>query len=402
MSSTRSEATDGIELTVLMPCLNEAESLAACIDKAGKSIDRLGLRGEILIADNGSSDGSPEIAERLGAHVVHVAQKGYGAALLGGIAAARGHYVIMGDADDSYDFSELGPFVEQLRAGYDLVMGNRFRGGIAPGAMPPLHRYLGNPVLTAIGRRFFRSPLGDFHCGLRGFRRDAIRGLDLQTTGMEFASEMVVKATLQRLSITEVPTTLSPDGRSGSPHLRSWRDGWRHLRFLLLFSPRWLFLYPGIALILFGAAIFAWILPGPRTFAGVTFDVHTLMYGSASIVLGFESVLFATFTKVYAIAHGLHRSNPRFERLFERVTLETGLVAGGLLLAGGIVGSLAALGLWGRQAFGDLEPTDTLRVIIPSTLLLALGFQIVLSSFFLSVLGLGTRRGNPAEGGSGR
>ena len=388
---SQSVEADELELTILMPCLDEEETIGICIAKARKTLEAHTIRGEVLVADNGSSDRSREIAEQLGARVVSVERKGYGAALLGGIAAARGRFVIMGDADDSYDFGNLMPFVEQLRAGYDLVMGNRFRGGIAPGAMPPLHRYLGNPVLTAFGRLFFKSPSGDFHCGLRGFRREAIGHLDLRTTGMEFASEMVVKATLLGLSITEVPTTLSRDGRSRAPHLRSWRDGWRHLRFLLLFSPRWLFLYPGFALIAVGAAMFALILPGPRTIAGVTFDVNTLMYASAAVVLGMQSVIFATFTKVYAVTHGLHPPDPRLDRLFRIVTLETGVVVGAILLLVGLVGSMIAVDFWGERSFGDLDPRQTLRLIIPATLFLALGFQIILSSFFLSVLGLATR-----------
>jgi glycosyltransferase involved in cell wall biosynthesis len=380
-----------LELTVLMPCLNEAETIGTCIEKAKKSLEVNGIRGEVLISDNGSTDRSREIAGQLGARVVQVERKGYGAALIAGIAAARGRFVIMGDADDSYDFAHLMPFVEKLRAGHDLVMGNRFRGRIAPGAMPALHRYLGNPVLTALGRLFFRSPIGDFHCGLRGFRRAAIERLNLRTTGMEFASEMVVKATLLGLSISEVPTTLSRDGRSRAPHLRSWRDGWRHLRFLLLFSPRWLFLYPGFALIGAGGAMFAMVLPGPRTVAGVTFDVNTLMYASAAVVLGAQSVIFATFTKVYAVTHGLHPPDARLDRMFHFVTLETGLLAGALLLVVGLVGSTRALGIWGEHSFGDLDPRETLRLIIPATLFIALGFQIILSSFFLSVLGLATR-----------
>src|ERR1051326_9078758 len=261
---------DPIELSVVMPCLNEAETLPTCIRKAKKALHQLGIRGEIIIADNGSSDGSPEIAASLDARVIHVAEKGYGSALMGGIKAARGKYIIMGDADDSYDFTNLRPFVEKLRAGYDLVMGNRFKGGIAPNAMPPLHRYLGNPVLTGIGRIFFRSPCGDFHCGLRGFNRAAIQRLDLRTRGMEFASETVVKASLHGLRITEVPTTLSVDGRNRPPHLRSWRDGWRHLRFLLLYSPRWLFLYPGLLLMIVGAVASGWLLVGPRVVDGIT------------------------------------------------------------------------------------------------------------------------------------
>jgi glycosyltransferase involved in cell wall biosynthesis len=391
-----------LELTILLPCLNEEETLATCIEKARRSLAQNAIRGEVLVADNGSTDRSREIATGLGARVVGVERRGYGASLLGGIAAARGRFVIMGDADDSYDFANLMPFVAELRAGRDLVMGNRFRGGIAPGAMPALHRYLGNPILSVLGRLFFKSPVGDFHCGLRGFRRASINRLGLRTTGMEFASEMVVKATLLGLSISEVPTTLSPDGRTRAPHLRRWRDGWRHLRFLLLFSPRWLFLYPGFALIGVGAALFALILPGPFRLGHITLDVHTLMYASAAISLGTESVLFATFTKVYAVTQGLHPPDPRLDRLFRFVTLETGVVAGAALLVAGLVGSTIALGLWSGTSFGDLDPREILRVIIPSTLGIAVGFQVIMSSFFLSVLGLGTRDDGPTPARSDR
>jgi hypothetical protein len=288
--------------------------------------------------------------------------------------------------------------VEKLREGYDLVMGNRFRGGIRPGAMPALHRYLGNPVLTGIGRLLFRSPTGDFHCGLRGFRRQAALDMDLQTTGMEFASEMVVKATLLGMRITEVPTTLSPDGRSRAPHLRSWRDGWRHLRFLLLYSPRWLFLYPGLALMALGAALGLWILPGPREVAGVKLDVHTLMYAAAAVFIGYQSVTFAVFTKFFAIHEGLLPEDPRLARLLRFVTLETGLAAGLLLVGAGLLGTLWALSDWGAQSFGPLEPTQTLRIVIPAFLALTLGSQTVLSSFFLSVLALRRRRGRGDPG----
>src|SRR5271165_6547534 len=274
------------ELTILMPCLNEAETVGRCVSKARAFLAQSGVAGEVLIADNGSTDGSQAIAASLGARVVPIASRGYGNALIGGIRAAHGRFVIMGDSDDSYDFSALGGFVEKLRAGYQLVMGNRFRGGIRPGAMPPLHRYLGNPVLTAIGRIFFRSPCGDFHCGLRGFDRAAILGLDLQASGMEFATEMVVKATVAKLRLIEVPTKISPDGRGRPPHLRSWRDGWRHLRFLLLFSPRSLFLYPGFGLFAIGCLAMAWLLPQPRQLGSVGFDVHTLLYASLAVVVG--------------------------------------------------------------------------------------------------------------------
>jgi len=310
---------------------------------------------------------------------------------MGGIAAARGRYIIMGDADDSYDFTDLEPFVEKLRAGYNLVMGNRFQGDIRPGAMSPLHRYLGNPVLTGFGRLLFRSPCGDFHCGLRGFSKAAVMALDLRTTGMEFASEMVVKATLRKLRIAEVPVTLSPDGRSRPPHLRSWRDGWRHLRFLLLYSPRWLFLHPGAGLILLGLIVGLWLLPGPRAIGGAIFDVHTLLYAALAIVIGFQAIAFAVFAKIFAISEGLLPEDPRLNRLFRYITLEVGLVVGTALLVAGLAGSLYAVGAWRARSFGPLDPTKTLRIIIPAATSLMLGCQIILSSFFLSILGLKRR-----------
>jgi hypothetical protein len=381
-----------LELSIVMPCLNEAETLAACIGKALASLERHGIAGEVIVADNGSTDGSAEIAARMGARVVAVAERGYGAALQGGIAAARGRFVLMGDADQSYDFGDVWPFVEKLRQGYDLVMGNRFQGGIRPGAMPPLHRYLGNPILTGIGRLFFGSPCGDFHCGLRAFRKEAIERLELQTTGMEFASEMVVKATLLGQRIGEVPTTLSPDGRTRPPHLRSWRDGWRHLRFLLLYSPRWLFLYPGLLLMGLGLLAMLWILPGPQTIGSVTFDVNTLLYAAAAVFVGFQSVVFAVFTKIYAVNEGLLPEDPRLNALFRYVKLETGLVAGAALVLLGWIASLWAVSDWGARSFGELEPRETLRIVVPAVLALTLGFQTVLSSFFLSVLGMRRRR----------
>lgn len=374
-----------------MPCLDEAETIAICIEKARGYLDRCGISGEVLIADNGSTDGSQAIAESLGARVVPVAEKGYGSAILGGILAAKGQYVIMGDADDSYDFSALDSFVEKLRQGYALVMGNRFQGGIKPGAMPPLHRYLGNPVLTGFGRLFFKSPVGDFHCGLRGFNRLAIQNLGLTSSGMEFASEMVVKATLQDLRITEVPTTLSPDGRTRAPHLRSWRDGWRHLRFLLLFSPRWLFLYPGASLMALGLLSMIWLLPGPRQLGGLTLDVHTLVYSAAAIVCGFQAVAFALFTKIYAIDAGLLPKDPRIIKLGELFSLEIGLVVGAVLLLGGLGASIFAVEFWGRGDFSDLDPTISMRIVLPGVTALILGLQIVFSSFFFSVLELSRR-----------
>jgi hypothetical protein len=297
----------------------------------------------------------------------------------------------MGDADDSYDFTNLGPFLDKLRAGYDLVMGNRFKGGIAPNAMPQLHKYLGNPVLTGIGRLLFRSPCGDFHCGLRGFSKAAIQRLDLRTTGMEFASETVVKASLHGLRITEVPTTLSVDGRNRPPHLRSWRDGWRHLRFMMLYSPRWLFLYPGALLMLFGALASFWLLLGPRNIEGITFDIHTLLYAAAAIVLGFQTVLFAVLTKVFVISEGLLPEDPRLNKLFRYITLEVGLIVGSLLLLLGLLISIYAVSSWGALSFGQLNPSNTLRMVIPAVTLMSLGLQVILSSFFLSILGLKRR-----------
>ncbi len=379
---------DQPELTILMPCLNEAETLEVCVRKARGFLDSRGVSGEVLIADNGSTDGSQDIAARCGARVVSVADKGYGAALMGGIADARGRFVIMGDADDSYDFTNLMPFVEKLREGYDLVMGNRFKGGIAPGAMPPLHRYLGNPVLTGIGKLLFPSPCGDFHCGLRGFSRDAARRMDLRTTGMEFASEMVVKATIFGMRIAEVPTTLAPDGRSRPPHLRSWRDGWRHLRFLLMYSPRWLFLYPGLVTIVAGLGVGLALLPGPIRIGRLVFDVHTLLFAAIAVALGYQSVVFALFTKIFAITEGLLPDDPRLSKLFRYVTLESGLIAGALLAVAGLCGALWAFAEWRGSGFGPQEPGHLLRIAIPSLFAILIGFQTILFSFFLSVLGL--------------
>jgi len=388
---TTNPSTADPELSIVMPCLNEAETLETCIRKARSFLAAAGIDGEVVIADNGSTDGSQEIAIRAGARVVDVPTRGYGSALMSGFEAARGRYVIMGDADDSYDFSNLGAFVEKLRKGFDLVMGNRFLGGIKPGAMPPLHRYLGNPVLSGIGRIFFRSPIGDFHCGLRGFSREAVRRMELQTTGMELASEMVVKATLLGMRVAEVPTTLSPDGRTRAPHLRSWRDGWRHLRFLLLYSPRWLFLYPGLLLMIAGTLFGAWLLPGSRVVAGFGFDIQTLLYAGIAILIGFQAVIFALFTKIYAISAGLLPADKRIDSMTRNITLEAGLVVGAILVLFGLAGSVYAVRIWDEAAFGHLNPDQTMRIIVPSVVSLTLGCQTILSSFFLSVLGLRRR-----------
>jgi glycosyltransferase involved in cell wall biosynthesis len=381
----------GLELSIVIPCLNEAETLGTCIQKAQQWLRKHGVRGEVIVGDNGSTDGSQEIARCFGARVIEVPIRGYGAALYHATRAAQGRYVIMGDADDSYDFSDLLPFLEKLRQGFDLVVGNRFKGGIKPGAMPWKNRYIGNPVLTGIGRVFFGSASGDFHCGLRGFSAQAFRAMDLRTTGMEYASEMVIKATLMRLRIAEVPTTLSRDGRSRPPHLRPWRDGWRHLRFMLLYSPRWLFLYPGIAFMLAGLAVSAWLWPGPRALGHVVFDVHTLVYAAAAVLIGFQSVLFACLSKTFAVTEGLLPADPKFTRLFRYLNLETGLLAGALLVVLGLGGSLAMVWFWSTRSFGELDSTTTLRFVIPSVLSLALGCQTILSSFFFSLLGLRVR-----------
>lgn len=343
------------------------------------------------MADNGSTDGSIEVAKAAGARVINVAERGYGDALKGGIRAARGFYILMADSDDSYDFSHIPRFVAQLRAGSDLVMGNRFLGGISPGAMPGLHRYLGNPALTAVGRLFFQSPCRDFHCGMRAFRKDSFERMDIRSTGMEFASEMVIKASLLHMQVTEVPTTLSPDGRNGPSHLRTWHDGWRHLRFLLMYSPRWLFLYPGIAFILVGLVACLWLLSGPRHIGRLVFDVHTLLYAFCSMLVGFQLISFAVFTKIFAVTEGLLPDDPRLNRFFKYVKLETGLCIGTLLIVLGVAGSAFALSSWARNSFGPMDTESLLRTVVPSVFALSLGAQIICSSFFLSILGLRRR-----------
>ncbi|WP_241981166.1 glycosyltransferase family 2 protein [Cryobacterium algoritolerans] len=385
--------TETLELSILMPCLNEAETLAVCIDKAQDYLRRSGIAGEVLIADNGSTDGSQEIAEEHGARVVAVAEKGYGSALIGGIEAARGSYVIMGDADDSYDFSALDGFVERLRAGDELVMGNRFRGGIEPGAMPPLHKYLGNPVLSWIGRTLFRSPIKDFHCGLRGFNRQSMLALHLQTTGMEFASEMVVKSTLGGSRVSEVPTTLKKDGRSRPPHLRSWRDGWRHLRFLLIFSPRWLFLIPGSLAFLIGFLGTVLLAFGPVVVGEVGFTYSSQIYLAALAVVGYQAFLFALLTKIYAQHEGFRIPRSRnFERLERRISLESGAIVGVVLFLIGLGIALSQLIGWAAGGYGALEAGATIRVAIPSALLMMLGAQTVMGGMFLGVLSVGLKR----------
>ena len=390
-----SRQSETVELTVLMPCLNEADTLATCIRKANACIDRLGLSAEVVVADNGSTDGSPRVAVEEGARVVAVAERGYGSALYHGARAAHGRYIVMGDADGSYDFSQLDAFVAELRRGTDLVVGNRFLGGIDAGAMPWKNRHIGNPALSGIGRLFFACPVGDLHCGMRGFSREAFDRMGLQTTGMEFASEMVVKATLLDMRIAEVPTTLARDGRTRQSHLRPWRDGWRHLRFMLLYSPRWLFLYPGLALMIGGAIVGALLLPGPlRITAAFGLDVNTLLFAFAAIVLGFQGVAFAVFARVYALNEGLLPRDPKLERYLERFTLETGLAVGALITAAGLGAAIYALITWSRVGFGALDARATLRTAIPAVTAMCLGGQIILTSFLLSFLGL-RRRSDP-------
>lgn len=388
---------DTLELTILMPCLNEAETLATCIAKARSFLDRTAIRGEILIADNGSADGSQTIATSLGARVVDVDERGYGAALAGGIAAARGRYVIMADADDSYDFSKLDAFVAALRDGADLVMGNRFRGGIAPGAMPWHHRYIGNPVLSFAGRLFFRTPVRDFHCGLRGFSRDAILNLQLRTTGMEFASEMVVKATLARLDVREVPTTLDKDGRSRPPHLRSIRDGWRHLRFLLLFSPRWLFLYPGIFLLSLGLLVGGILLPGPFRIGSVSFDVHTFLVAALCVIVGLQSISFAIIGRRFASRYGFIPRSGTYDRLLESVTLERILLVAVVLMLCGFGALVWGLTEWAERGYGPLNPSTTMRAIILALTASVSGFQLMMSGFMSSMINIPIYEGRLAD-----
>jgi glycosyltransferase involved in cell wall biosynthesis len=376
------------ELSVVMPCLNEAETLAVCIKKALLFFETYKINGEVVIGDNGSTDGSQKIAQNLGAKVVSIPKKGYGNALKGGFEAASGKYIIMGDADDSYDFSNLYLFLEKLKEGTDLVIGNRFMGGIKKGAMPFLHRYLGNPVLSFLGRIFFRSSIGDFHCGLRGFSKEAYVQMKLTSTGMEFASEMIVKAHLLNLKIVEVPTILYKDGRGRKPHLKTWSDGWRHLRFLLLYSPRWLFLIPGITLSIAGFLLSTLLIISPIKISTITFDVHTLLFTNSAIVIGFQFIVFYGFTKVFAVTQNLLPKSKRYNSFFKYINLEKGLILGFLITIAGIALSVLGLSLWADNHYGSLEVRTTLRIIIPAVTLIIIGIQIILFSFFFSILGL--------------
>jgi glycosyltransferase involved in cell wall biosynthesis len=385
---------EDLELSVVMPCLNESDTIAVCVEKALAALEAAGIRGEVVIADNGSTDGSQDIARGLGARVVAVSARGYGSALMGGIAAARGKFVIMGDADDSYDFREIPKFVEKLREGYDLVQGCRLPSGggrVLPGAMPLTHRWIGNPMFSVLARRWFRAPIHDVYCGLRGFTKRHFQSLDQRCTGMEFATEMIIKTSLYGARVTEVPITLHPDGRKAhAPHLRTVRDGWRTLRFFLMYSPRWLFMIPGLLLVLLGVAGYALALPA-LTVNGATFDAHTLLFASVFMLCGYQSILFAVATTTFAIRAGLMPERPAFMRFFRYVKLETGLVLGLAALIAGAGLLIAAVLKWHDVAYGRLDYPSTMRVVIPGVTLTALGFQTVLSSFFISILGMGRR-----------
>jgi len=372
-----------IELTILMPCLDEAETLETCIKKALSFLEKHEIKGEVLIADNGSKDGSQQIAKDNGARVVDIPERGYGAALIGGCNAAFGKYVIMGDADDSYDFTNLMPYVERLRAGDDLVMGNRFKGGIAKGAMPPLHRYLGNPVLSGLGRLFFKCPIRDFHCGLRGYNTKRMRELNLRTTGMEYASEMVVQTTINGYKISEVPTTLKPDGRSRPPHLRSWRDGWRHLKFLLIHSPGWLFFYPGFALILIGLILGTLVMISPLNFLGSFLDINTLLYAAGMVIVGVNLMFFHAFTKIYAVYAKFIKVEKSF---LAGIEVEKCAILGLFAALIGIALTIMAFLLWGREHFGALDPQRFMRLTIPAVTLIIVGIQLMFSGFFINIL----------------
>jgi glycosyltransferase involved in cell wall biosynthesis len=378
-----------LELTILMPCLDEAATLAICIGKAQDYLARSGISGEVVIADNGSTDGSQAIAAAAGARVIPVAARGYGAALQGGIRAARGRCVIMGDADDSYDFSALDGFVAKLREGYALVVGNRFRGGIRPGAMPFLNRYLGNPVLSFIGALLFKTPIADFHCGLRGFDRRAILDLGLVMPGMEFASEMVVKAAMRGLKTAEVPIVLHPDGRGRPPHLRPWRDGWRHLKFLLMHSPRWLYLYPGLVMAIggLGGMILLAVLGSIRIF-GIELQVHSMLAAGIIGLLGMQTLSFAVLARELAQRRGFLPPSPMLERFWRQASLERAALAGTILLIGGLIGLVVATIHWAAIGFGNLDLAETMRAVVPSLIAMGVGLQLVLSAFLAGILEL--------------
>lgn len=391
-SSKLAQASAEVELSIVLPCLDEAETLAAVIDRAQRFLHAYDVAGEIIVADNGSTDRSIAIAEQMGARVVHVPDRGYGAALIGGITAAQGRFVAMGDADESYDFMSLMPFLEALRGGSDLVMGNRFLGGIGKGAMPPLHRYLGNPVLSFAGRLFTGAPVGDFHCGLRAFRRDAIIGLGLNSSGMEFASEMVVRAHLGNLRIDEVPTTLSKDGRSRPPHLRSWRDGWRHLKFLLTYSPRWLYIYPGLALLAVSLIAFLYLLPGYQVLGSARLGVHTLAFAGFGVLVGVQLASLGLIASVFGVRESYWHSSGRLEKIQRWLTIDRGVLVGGALVVIGFAGALFAVWDWSQRGYGDLSVERTMRIVIPASVVAVVGVQTAFACFLFELLGRPPRR----------
>ncbi len=381
------EAQDSVDVSVVIPCLNEANSIGICVSKAMGAFGAAGLRGEVVVADNGSTDGSIEIAEKLGARVVRVEARGYGSALRAGIAAARGAFIVMGDADDSYDFSDVPRFVEKWRQGNDVVMGNRFRGEIKPGAMPWHHKYVGNPALSTLLNLFFNTGIGDSHCGMRGFTRAVYGRMDLRSTGMEFASEFVIKAAQLGAKMAEIPITLWPDKRGRPPHLRSFRDGWRHLRFMLLYAPNWLFVLPGTASVLLGLFLVFWLLPGPCAITSrITLDVHTMIFGVIFTLLGVQILSIGAFAKVFSYAERFDRSGTvSLKRVLKRVTLESGLLLGGVLFLGGFAGCAWVTWQWVASGFGPLQQV---RQVLFWSMWLFLGLQVIFASFFLSMLGI--------------
>jgi len=386
---------DRYELTILFPCLNESKTLPECIQKSQKFLKDHHIQGEIIVVDNGSDDGSATIAERCGAKVLMLEEKGYGRALRQGIEAAQGTFIIMGDSDGTYDFGHLLPLLNKLKENYDVVIGNRFRGVISPGAMPFLNRYLGNPVLSGLGRLFFKGPIGDFHCGLRGGRKSSLLSLNLRTFGMEFASEMIIKALLLGMKLAEVPVNLYPEAPGRQSHLRKWRDGWRHLRFLLLFSPNWLFIYPGIGFTILGLFLSIRLIMGPLRLMNMNFDIQSLAYAGMLFLLGWETFIFGVSSRIFAISQGFMTHSPILTRISRYITLEWGLAAGGLCLIFGLMGTGGAIFFWKSMGFGDLNPAESFRLVFPSILLLLFGFQIIFSSFFLSLLKIDSCKPNP-------
>lgn len=395
MSSPYNANEKAIELSIVMPCLNEENTVATCIQKARDWLNASGVSGEIIVGDNGSTDNSINLATDSGARIIKVSSKGYGSALFHSTQAARGKYVIFGDADDSYNFSDLSPFLQQLRYGADLVMGNRFAGGIEKGAMPWKNRYLGNPILSGIGRLFFNTDVKDFHCGLRGLSKAAFNKMDLKTSGMEYASEMVIKASILNMKVVEVPTTLKVDGRGSAPHLQPWRDGWRHLRFMLLYSPKWLFWYPGLFLLVFGLITSAWLLTGPKTFSGITLDIHSLLYAQVCAIAGFQALSFGVLTRKLGLRLGILPHSHNLESFDRRFQLEKTLAAGFALVAAGMVSLAASAVSWAAGGFSELIPAVTMRIAIPSAMIIIIGLQTIFFGFCFGFMELGIRSKEP-------